>query len=86
MLAKDEAFIKFCTQSATGTSNSHKRINPELMMNYQFAGHPETIKKYGGSLNQMLEMCAKNEIQNTSLKKLREWLHPLVVNSELAFS
>ena len=36
MLAKSAKFIEYCTQGATGTSHSHRRINPELMMKYEF--------------------------------------------------
>ena len=31
MLAKSAKFIEYCTQGATGTSHSHRRINPELI-------------------------------------------------------
>ena len=83
MIAIDQSFKKFCTQSATGTSNSHKRINPEMMMDYQVASNLELIKKFGYTLNETLRLCAKNEIQNTYLKGLRNWLHPIIVNGEI---
>lgn len=83
MLATDASFIKFCTQSATGTSNSHKRVNPELMMSFCMAGNIDVIKEFGSSIDGMLKLCASNEIENTYLKNLKNWLHPLIVNREI---
>ena len=41
MLAKSAKFIEYCTQGATGTSHSHRRINPELMMKFDFPYNSE---------------------------------------------
>lgn len=83
MLATDVSFIKFCTQSATGTSNSHKRVNPELMMSYCVAGNIDVIKQFGSSIDGILKLRASNEVENTYLKTLKNWLHPLIVNRKI---
>jgi restriction endonuclease S subunit len=40
-LATSQHFIGYCTQSATGTSNSHKRVNPTVMLQYKLPYHKE---------------------------------------------
>ena len=46
MLAKSAKFIEYCTQGATGTSHSHRRINPELMMKFDFPYNSEIAIKF----------------------------------------
>ena len=46
MLAKSAKFIEYCTQGATGTSHSHRRINPELMMKFDFSYNSEIAIKF----------------------------------------
>ena len=46
MLAKSAKFIEYCTQGTTGTSHSHRRINPELMMKFDFPYNSEIAIKF----------------------------------------
>jgi len=83
MIARDASFVKYCTQSATGTSNSHKRVNPTVMMKYQVAYKKEIAELFGSILNSTIEMYAKNQIENNILSELRDWLLPMLMNGQV---
>ncbi len=83
MIARDASFITFCTQSASGTSNSHKRVNPTVMMKYQIVFNKETAEKFGNILDSTIKMYAKNQIENNNLSELRDWLLPMLMNGQV---
>ena len=45
-IVKSQHFIEYCKLKATGTSNSHKRIDPEIMMKYSFPFESVIAEKY----------------------------------------
>ncbi|MBT8519750.1 hypothetical protein G6734_02700 [Polynucleobacter paneuropaeus] len=83
MLAKDPHFIKYCSQSSTGTSNSHKRINPTLMMKYKIPFHAETIEKFGLLINPMIQKKMKLELQNKELARFRSLILPMLMSGQI---
>ena len=82
MLAKDNSFIQYCVQSSSGTSHSHKRINPEVMMDYPIAYNSKLIKQFGELINPLLTKYFKNKEQNILLSALRDWLLPMLMNGQ----
>lgn len=86
MLAKDPLFIKYCSQSATGTSNSHKRINPTLMMKYKIPYHAETIEKFGESINPMVQQKIQLVLQNNNLARFRSLMLPLLMGGRVSIN
>lgn len=83
MIAKDESFITYCSQSASGTSNSHKRVNPTVMMNYRIVYNKEIAELFGSTLGSAIKMYAKNQIENKNLSDLRDWLLPMLMNGQV---
>ena len=83
MIARDYSFTAYCTQSASGTSNSHKRVNPSVMMKYQIVFDKETAKKFGTILGSTIKMYAKNKVESQTLTELRDWLLPMLMNGQL---
>lgn len=47
MIARDPSFITYCSQSASGTSNSHKRVNPTVMMKYKVVFNEIIAQRFG---------------------------------------
>ena len=83
MLARDNAFIKHCIQSASGTSNSHKRINPAIMMRYKVPYNREILEQFWEKIWATIKMFAKNQIEKNELVSLRDWLLPMLMNGQV---
>ncbi|MBS1763569.1 MAG: restriction endonuclease subunit S [Bacteroidetes bacterium] len=83
MIARDKSFITYCSQSATGTSNSHKRVNPTVMMDYQIAFNEDVAERYGNLLGSTIMIYAKNQSENNNLIQLRNWLLPMLMNGQV---
>lgn len=83
MIASDKSFISYCTKNATGTSNSHKRVNPTLMMEYLISYNESIAKIFGEKLNDILKLIFSNKKQNQELITLRNFLLPLLMNGQV---
>lgn len=83
MIARDSSFITYCTQSASGTSNSHKRVNPAVMMKYKVAYNKEVSTEFGTILGSTIKMYAKNSVETKTLTELRDWLLPMLMNGQV---
>lgn len=83
MVATSQRFITFCTQSATGTSNSHKRLNPKIMMSFKQPFCHAVAVSLGERLEPMLKKCIMNRAENIRLSELRDWLLPMLMNGQV---
>ncbi len=83
MIARDASFVSFCTKSASGTSNSHKRVNPTVMMRYQIVFDETIATLFGNTIIGSIRMLAKNKIENQKLTELRDWLLPMLMNGQV---
>ncbi|MGE4542130.1 MAG: restriction endonuclease subunit S [Bacteroidales bacterium] len=83
MVAKGEHFISHCSQSATGTSNSHKRVNPAVMMQYKVPFNSELIQKFGATINSWIKTGINKRLENQHLTSLRDWLLPMLMNGQV---
>lgn len=83
MVATSPQFIAHCTQSATGTSNSHKRVNPGVMMRFEAPFKEEIASALGDKLEPMIRKMIINQRENTELAKLRDWLLPMLMNGQV---
>lgn len=83
MLAKSAKFIEYCTQGATGTSHSHRRINPELMMKFDFPYNSEIAIKFSLLIENIIVHLHNNIAQLKVLTKQRDELLPLLMNGQI---
>lgn len=83
MVATSPQFAAHCTQSATGTSNSHKRVNPGVMMRFEIPFKEEMASAIGEKLEPMIKQMVVNQRENTELAKLRDWLLPMLMNGQV---
>ncbi len=83
MIATSPQFITHCTQSATGTSNSHKRVNPNVMMRFEQPFNLYVAEKLGQHLEPILKQLIVNQRENTKLSSLRDWLLPMLMNGQV---
>lgn len=82
-IAKSQQFISYCMQSATGTSNSHKRVNPTVMMQYAVPFKNSVAVEFGIKVNPMILKILKNQRENQQLAQLRDWLLPILMNGQI---
>ena len=83
MVARSPQFVAHCTQSATGTSNSHKRVNPSVMMRFEIPFDEKVANALGDKLEPMVKQMIINQRENTELAKLRDWLLPMLMNGQV---
>jgi type I restriction enzyme S subunit len=85
-LSKSQNFISYCTQVATGTSNSHKRVNPAVMMQYNIAYNKSLVLEYGKIVDPWISKIMTNKKENKKLAELRDWLLPMLMNGQVKVS
>lgn len=83
MLVKQPSFIDYCTRGSSGTSHSHRRVNPEFMMNFMFAYNESIVRKFSAIASQYAQMIVKNLRENRRLSALRDKLLPLLMNGQV---
>lgn len=82
-IATHPRFIAHCTRSASGTSNSHKRVNPQVMMRYLTPYSAGAAKQFGKLVAPFLAQRIRNGAENRELTQLRDWLLPLLMNGQV---
>ena len=83
LIATSAQFIAHCIQSASGTSNSHKRVNPNVMMRFDLPYQNDVAEKFGQKISPTLEKLIINHRENQQLTQLRDWLLPLLMNGQV---
>ena len=81
-VATSEGFIEYCTRFATGTSNSHKRVSPDIMVSFQIPFEKTYIQKFGEITDSIRTQVLQNNEQNQELIQLRDWLLPMLMNGQ----
>lgn len=82
-VATSEGFIEYCTRFATGTSNSHKRVSPDIMVGFQIPFEKTYIQKFGEITDSIRAQVLQNNEQNQELTQLRDWLLPMLMNGQV---
>ena len=82
-VATSQQFVAHCVGSATGTSNSHKRVNPKVMMQFAIPFHGRIARSLGEIVAPMAKLIAKNRREKKQLTNLRDWLLPMLMNGQV---
>lgn len=82
-LAQSDFFRGYCIQNATGTSNSHKRVNPTVMMRCKVPYQKEIASTFGKTVSYSIQLMLNNRKQNQELATLRDWLLPMLMNGQV---
>ncbi len=85
-LSINEDFINYCIANATGTSNSHKRIDPDIMMDYKISANDDYIELYGKSVEADIEQINMLMLENRKIECTINYTLPLFVNGQIKFS
>ena len=84
MALKDPKLIAYASKGATGTSNSHKRVNPEFLTAYRIPYEPSVVRKFSESINSIQNHLLKNRNEINLLITQREELLPLLMNGQVS--
>jgi len=82
-VATGKEFIEYCTRFATGTSNSHKRVSPDIMIGFQIPFEKKYIQKFGEIIDSIRTQVLQNNEQNQELTQLCDWLLPMLMNGQV---
>lgn len=81
-VAISDEFISYCISNATGTSNSHKRIDPTLMTDFSIYANSEYINLFGEEISLFVDKFLKNKQENLTLKHTIDILLPMFVSGQ----
>jgi type I restriction enzyme S subunit len=82
-IATSQQFISHCVQSASGTSSSHKRVNPSVMMRFELPYEERVAAEFGKMIDPILKKLIVNQRENQYLAQLRDWLLPMLMNGQV---
>ena len=83
VVATSKNFIEYCTAKATGTSNSHKRIDPKVMERYSVIANEEIIEEFGKTIQSNIEMLQNIKKENRKLFDLKWYLLDLLIVGQI---
>lgn len=83
MLAKTLPFMNYCTKASTGTSHSHRRVNPEIMKMYVFPYNKEVVRQYSTIVSECIEKTIVNKSESLRLTSIRDFLLPMLMNGQV---
>lgn len=81
-LVTNRKFISYCTQKATGTSNSHKRVTPDLMQAFSFWANEYVIEQFGKRIQSSVDEIKTIIEENKELIELRKNLLNVLITGQ----
>ena len=79
---KSSKFIAYCSQAATGTSHSQRRVSPDVLMAFKVVYEQGVVQKYGCLIEKIQKQQAELLSEIAMLTKQRDELLPLLMNGQ----
>ena len=79
---KSPKFIAYCSQAATGTSHSQRRVSPDVLMAFKAVYEQGVVQKYGCLIEKIQKQQAELLSEIAILTKQRDELLPLLMNGQ----
>jgi len=79
---KSPKFIAYCSQAATGTSHSQRRVSPDVLMAFKVVYEQGVVQKYGCLIEKIQKQQAELLYEIAILTKQRDELLPLLMNGQ----
>ena len=79
---KSPKFIAYCSQAATGTSHSQRRVSPDVLMAFKVVYEQGVVQKYGCLIEKIQKQQAELLSEIAILTKQRDELLPLLMNGQ----
>lgn len=74
VIANTSRFTNYCTNASSGTSNSHKRVNPDYMMKFKVPYNEEVVLSFNELIKPMVKKLNLLLFENKNLKEIRNLL------------
>lgn len=81
---KSPKFVAYCSQAATGTSHSQRRVSPDVLMAFKVAYEPDVVQKYGCFMENIQKRQAELLSETATLTKQRNEFLPLLMNGQIS--
>ena len=81
---KSPKFVAYCSQAATGTSHSQRRVSPDVLMAFKVAYEPGVVQKYGCFMENIQKRQAELLSETATLTKQRNEFLPLLMNGQIS--
>ncbi len=81
-IIKSPKFIAYCSQAATGTSHSQRRVSPDVLMAFKIVYEQNVVQKYGCFIERIQKQQAELLSEIAMLTKQRDELLPLLMNGQ----
>ncbi len=81
---KSPKFVAYCSQAATGTSHSQRRVSPDVLMAFKVAYEPGVVQKYGCFMENIQKRQTELLSETATLTKQRNELLPLLMNGQIS--
>ena len=82
-IVKSDSFIEYCSDAATGTSHSHRRVSPDIMMKFPIAYDEKTVIKFNAQVTPLFKKQLVNTKQIEALTTQRNTLLPLLMTGQI---
>ena len=82
-IVKSDSFIEYCSDAATGTSHSHRRVSPDIMMKFPIAYDEKTVAKFNAKVTPLFKKQLVNTRQIETLTTQRNTLLPLLMTGQI---
>ena len=82
-IVKSGSFIEYCSDAATGTSHSHRRVSPDIMMKFPIAYDEKTVIKFNAQVTPLFKKQLVNTKQIEALTTQRNTLLPLLMTGQI---
>lgn len=82
-IVKSDSFIEYCSDAATGTSHSHRRVSPDIMMKFPIAYDEKTVIKFNAQVTPLFKKQSVNTKQIEALTTQRNTLLPLLMTGQI---
>ena len=79
---KSPKFIAYCSQAATDTSHSQRRVSPDVLMAFKVVYEQGIVQKYGCLIEKIQKQQAELLSEIAMLTKQRDELLPLLMNGQ----
>ena len=81
-IIKSPKFIAYCSQAASGTSHSQRRVAPDVLMAFKVAYESNIVQKYSSFVEKIQKQQTELLSEIAVLTKQRDELLPLLMNGQ----
>ncbi len=82
-ILKSDRFKLYCEKNSTGSSNSHRRVAPDIMADFKIPYNESVYKNFVDKILYFVEKQIVITKENQELNQLRDFLIPMLMNGQI---